>query len=169
MEVFVSAVYWSHLATPLGDLFAAASEAGLRRLMFGVSEAEFLSQLGAAPAHRVDGPLTTLIQQLEAYFGGERIQFNTKLDLSTRTPFQQQVMHHVYAIPFGQTHTYGQVAEAVGRPNAARAVGGVMAANPLPLIVPCHRVVPSTGGLGGYSSRGGLSDKRYLLRLEGAM
>jgi methylated-DNA-[protein]-cysteine S-methyltransferase len=88
------------------------------------------------------------------------------LDLRSCTPFQRQVLRIVQTIPPGQTWSYADVARAAGKPGAARAVGQVMARNPVPLFVPCHRVVASGGGLGGFSAPGGLNTKRELLELE---
>ncbi|MDI3316991.1 MAG: methylated-DNA--[protein]-cysteine S-methyltransferase [Bacillota bacterium] len=113
-----------------------------------------------------EGAGTTLAEaaaaQLQEYFSGRRQRFDLPLDLRG-TPFQLQVWQELLRLPFGETVTYAQLAARVGRPRAARAVGGAMAANPVPLLVPCHRVV-AEAGLGGYG--GGLELKRRLLRLE---
>ncbi len=106
------------------------------------------------------------IAQLEEYFAGRRREFNLPLDLSAGTPFQQAVWTALLGIPYGQTWSYRQVAEAVGRPRAARAVGQANRANPVPIIVPCHRVIGADGSLRGYG--GGLPLEIRLLRLEGA-
>lgn len=105
--------------------------------------------------------------QLTAYFAGERKSFDLIIDHTGFTPFQRQVYALVSAIPFGAVMTYGEVARALGQPSAARGVGAAMAANPLPVVIPCHRVVGSTGCLTGYSGPGGLAAKAWLLRLEG--
>jgi O-6-methylguanine DNA methyltransferase len=105
------------------------------------------------------------MEQLRRYFAGERVQFSCALDLRG-TPFQVSVWEELYRIPYGQTRTYAQIAERVGRPQAVRAVGAANGANPVAVIVPCHRVIGSNGTLTGYG--GGLPMKHALLRLEGA-
>ncbi len=107
-----------------------------------------------------------LMERLKAYFSGHRITFPDKLDLSRGTHFQREVWEKTRLIPFGETRSYSWVAEQIGKPRAARAVGQALGRNPLPIIIPCHRVVASDGKLGGYS--GGIEMKRYLLRLEAA-
>ncbi len=102
-------------------------------------------------------------EQLLEYLSGERIHFELKLDLRA-TPFQQSVYDELLAIPYGETRSYAEVAAAVGKPKAVRATGTANGANPIPLVVPCHRVIASGGGLGGYG--GGLPLKRRLLAME---
>jgi len=117
------------------------------------------SQATQSPEHFSD-----LTQRLQRYFNGEKVDFPDKLDLSAATPFQQAVWQAARRIKYGQTRSYGWLAAQAGRPGAARAVGQAMAKNPLPIIVPCHRIIGSGSGLGGFS--GGLEIKEYLLRLE---
>lgn len=105
-----------------------------------------------------------LTKRLWAYFSGQKTAFPDKLDLGDATPFQHEVGEKTRLIPYGETRSYSWVAEQIGRPGGARAVGQALARNPLPIIVPCHRVVARDGKLGGYS--GGLGMKRYLLSLE---
>ena len=105
-----------------------------------------------------------LIQRLGIYFGAHKVAFPDKLDLSGATAFQREVWEITRLIPYGETRSYTRVAEQIGKPAAVRAVGQALARNPLPVIIPCHRVVASDGKLGGYS--GGLEMKRYLLYLE---
>jgi len=100
------------------------------------------------------------------YFGGERVAFRVPLASGRGTAFQRAVWRALRRIPYGEVRTYGWVARAIGRPGAARAVGGACGANPWPIVVPCHRVVAAGGGLGGYSA--GLEWKRLLLEVEGA-
>ncbi len=106
-----------------------------------------------------------LAERLGLYFSGGKVVFNDKLDLSTTTPFRRTVWEAARLIPYGETRSYLWVARQIGRPEAARAVGQALGRNPLPVIVPCHRVVASDGTLGGFT--GGLDLKRQLLRLEG--
>lgn len=106
---------------------------------------------------------------LEAYFAGQRILFHLPLDQYGITPFQKSVYDLVATIPYGSVRTYGDVAHAIGSAGAARGVGTAMAANPLPIIVPCHRVVGASGKLTGYSGPGGIETKAWLLRQEGVL
>jgi len=105
-----------------------------------------------------------LIERLRIYFAGHKITFSDKLDLSGATPFQRQVWEITRLIPYGETRSYTWVAEQIKQPGAVRAVGQALSRNPLPIIVPCHRVLTINGKLGGYS--GGVEMKRYLLWLE---
>lgn len=124
-----------------------------------------LAMTSEKPAGRPRG--SEIIRRLEAYFKEGRADFSGySFDLDDVTPFQRSVLEAIFRIPAGETMTYGEVAAAAGKPGAARAVGNVMAMNPVPLILPCHRVVASDG-LGGFT--GGLEVKRKLLRLEGAL
>ena len=107
-------------------------------------------------------------KQLEQYFQGCLQQFDLSVDISSLTLFQQQVLRLTMEIPYGTVLTYGQLAKRVGSPKAARAVGGALAANPIPVIIPCHRVLASTGALTGFSGAGGVLMKENLLTLEGA-
>lgn len=106
-------------------------------------------------------------KQLELYFQGCLQQFDLPVDISMLTQFQQQVLALTMQIPYGTVTTYGQLAKRVGSPRAARAVGGALGANPVPVIIPCHRVVASNGALTGFSGAGGLLMKENLLSLEG--
>lgn len=105
-----------------------------------------------------------LVGRLRVYFSGHKIDFPDELDLSGATSFQREVWEKTRLIPYGETRCYSWVAEQSGKPGAARAVGQALARNPLPIIIPCHRVVASDGKLGGYTGGGGM--KRYLLSLE---
>jgi len=107
-----------------------------------------------------------LVQRLRAYFNGHTVTFPDELDLSAATPFQRQVWEKTRQIPFGETRSYSWIANEVGQPYAARAVGQALGRNPLPVIIPCHRVITSHGKLGGYT--GGLNIKKHLLNLEAA-
>jgi methylated-DNA-[protein]-cysteine S-methyltransferase len=163
-------IRWDVIASPLGSLYVAAGRQGLRRLDFGISEADFLSRLDPrARTQRDPAALAPVVAQLRAYFAGERALFELPLDLGTATPFQRSVLQTARRIPSGTVWTYGQVARAIGNPRASRAVGQALGRNPVPIVIPCHRVVTSDGGLGGYSGGGGLDSKRWLLQLEGAL
>jgi methylated-DNA-[protein]-cysteine S-methyltransferase len=159
---------WDVIDSPLGALFIAASERGLCHVDFGVGQADFLSGLDPLARTEQNAPaLAPYAEQLQAYFAGERTGFDVELDLSRLTPFQLSVLQAARCIPAGSVWTYGQVARSIGKPKASRAVGQALGRNPVPIVIPCHRVVASDGSLGGYSGGGGLDSKRWLLRLEG--
>lgn len=111
-------------------------------------------------------PLPRFRQAVVDYFEGKRTRFPIEIDVSSMPPFHQSVLAACRRIPYGQTASYADLARAVGKPNAARAVGGAMARNPLPLVVPCHRVLSADGSIGGFSSTNGVDEKAGLLRLE---
>ncbi|BAF60784.1 MAG: methylated-DNA--[protein]-cysteine S-methyltransferase [Pelotomaculum sp.] len=122
------------------------------------------SPCSLAAATALDGRVQELIDEMERYFRGEKVTFSAAVDWSGYTPFQRRVLEVTRAIPYGEVRSYGQIARQAGSPKGARAVGGVMRANRTPLVVPCHRVIASTGSLGGFG--GGLQMKKYLLTLE---
>jgi methylated-DNA-[protein]-cysteine S-methyltransferase len=163
-------VRWDVVQSPLGPLYLAVGDRGLHRLAFGVSQADFVRQLDPlARAERDPAALAVIVAQLQEYFSGARREFELELDLSRSTPFQQSVLQAAKRIPWGAVWTYGQVARAIGKPGASRAVGQALGRNPVPIVIPCHRVVAGDGGLGGYSGGGGLESKKWLLRREGAL
>jgi O-6-methylguanine DNA methyltransferase len=147
-------IRWTRIETGLGRLYLAGSERGLCRV-------DLLASGGAALAEDPAG-LAEAARQLQEYARGERREFQLELDLRG-SEFELRVWNALRAIPWGQTRTYGEIARAIGDPGAARAVGRANGCNPLPIIVPCHRVVSSTG-LGGFSA--GLEWKQRLLALE---
>lgn len=106
-------------------------------------------------------------KRIRDYFDGKRVAFDVDVDVSAQSPFRQTVLEVCRRIPYGKTASYADLARAVGRPGAARAVGSTMAHNPLPLVIPCHRVLSSDGSIGGFSSPHGIEEKKRLLRLEG--
>ncbi len=112
------------------------------------------------------GALARVRRELEEYFAGRRRAFDVRVDVGWLAPFQRLVLEELARVPYGETATYGALATRVGRPRAARAVGGALNRNPIPIVLPCHRVVGATGDLVGYA--GGLERKRALLALEGA-
>ncbi len=139
--------------SPIGALSASFSERGLRRLEFSAS----------APL-KAKGQLA---KELAAYFRGAARSFRTPLDLASGTPFQRKVWEELRRIPFGKTISYGELARRVGAPRAARAVGQAVGANPIPIVIPCHRVIRASGELGGFSA--GVEIKEWLLRHEGSL
>jgi methylated-DNA-[protein]-cysteine S-methyltransferase len=165
-----SRIQWDVMASPLGALYMALSDGGLCRVDFGVGEAAFLRKLDPlARTEQNKEALAPIARQLGEYFAGARSCFDLALDLSRLTPFQRRVLEATQRIPAGAVWTYGRLARAIGRPKASRAVGQALRRNPVPIVIPCHRVVASDGSLGGYSGGGGLASKRWLLRFEGAL
>lgn|SRR5690625_3540592 len=148
------------LETPLGVLYLAASETGLTRASWLDMGFPFATE--GTPGMQF---LTWAADELTRYFDKELTEFTVPLDLQG-TPFQVSVWNAVYAIPYGEVRSYLDIARAVGKPAASRAVGGANGRNNIPVIIPCHRVIASDGGLGGYT--GGLHYKRDLLAIEGA-
>jgi methylated-DNA-[protein]-cysteine S-methyltransferase len=108
------------------------------------------------------------MRQVREYLDGKRTKFDLPLDMTTMTDFQRQVLSAALKIPRGKWLTYGEVAKAIGRPQASRAVGQALGHNPVPIVIPCHRVLGSDGSLHGYSGGGGIQTKAWLLQLEGA-
>ncbi|MCZ7538503.1 MAG: methylated-DNA--[protein]-cysteine S-methyltransferase [Anaerolineae bacterium] len=144
--------------TPLGALEIAGSDAGIRAV-------RFLDEPPLAPVTPdLPAPMVSCIQQLAEYFAGQRRSFEVPLDLHG-TPFQRRVWELLLHIPFGETRTYLDIALALGDPKAVRAVGAANGQNPVPIIVPCHRVIGGDGALIGYG--GGLWRKEWLLAHEG--
>lgn len=147
-----------HVVTPLGTLRISGSEAGVRAIQF-LDEAP-----PALPAELLPAVLSACVQQLQEYFAGQRRSFEIPLDLRG-TPFQRRVWELLQHIPFGETRTYLDLALALGDVKAVRAVGAANGQNPVPIIVPCHRVIGQDGQLVGYG--GGLWRKEWLLAHEG--
>lgn len=152
--------------TPLGPLLLAATEVGLAGAWFheGQRDTPPADTVARWPRDATHPLLRRAAQQLERYFAGERAAFDMPLDLSAGTEFQQAVWQALCLIEPGRTVSYGEVARAIGRPAAVRAVGAAVGANPVSVIVPCHRVMGANGSLTGYS--GGLHRKVALLALE---
>jgi methylated-DNA-[protein]-cysteine S-methyltransferase len=151
--------------SPVGELLLAATDRGLCRISYRVEgQEEVLARLYGVRVLRV--PLDDVRRELDEYFEGRRREFDLPLDLRV-APFHEAVLHELARVPYGRTETYGALAAKVGRPKAARAVGTVMNRNPIPIVLPCHRILGANGSLTGYG--GGLHVKRALLELEGAM
>ncbi|ANS64496.1 methylated-DNA-protein-cysteine S-methyltransferase [Streptomyces lincolnensis] len=169
-------VVWTVLATDIGPLLLAATREGLVNVVFHATDPvrdkaldRLASRLGGEPVEAPASPLLAeAIRQLETYFAGERRAFELPLDWSLISGFNRQVLRELASgVPYGSVVGYGDLAGRVGQPGAAQAVGMAMGANPLPVVVPCHRVVESDGGIGGFG--GGLETKRKLLALEGVL
>lgn len=162
-------IRYAGMESPIGRLWVAVSERGVCRIAFEMPEADFVADLrrqyGGSP--RYDEPATAAARgQLSEYLAGQRTEFDLPLDLEGVTPFRREALAACAAIPYGETRQYAELAKEIGRRGAARAVGGAMATNPLPLVIPCHRVLRAGGALGGFG--GGLEVKRYLLDMEAA-
>jgi methylated-DNA-[protein]-cysteine S-methyltransferase len=161
-------VAYRTVATPVGELLLAATGQGLVRVAYpGEGHDAVLARLAEAVSPRIlraPGRLEQASRQLEEYFAGHRTVFELPLDLRLAKGFRRQVLAHLPEIPYGRTESYAQVAAATGSPRAVRAVGTACATNPLPVVVPCHRVVRSDGTFGGYV--GGPAAKQALLALE---
>lgn len=154
--------------SPIGPLLVAATQKGLVRVAFGLEDFDaVLTALAERVSPRVleSRPrLDAVATELDEYFSGRRREFDLPLDFAMSSGFRQEVQRYLPHISYGQTRSYKQVAESIGNPKAVRAVGTACATNPLPVVVPCHRVLRSDGGLGGYL--GGLEAKSDLLELE---
>jgi methylated-DNA-[protein]-cysteine S-methyltransferase len=168
--------------TPLGPLWVAATSRGLATVGFHDDQSAvytelkrryptaILTRLEMVPSDQ-SLPSEALYAQAAAvqlveYLKGQRQYFDFPIDWSGMTDFQERVLRLTLAIPYGETRTYGGIARQIGRPKSARAVGRAQATNPMPLVIPCHRVLGSDGGLHGYGGCGGLATKAWLLELE---
>jgi methylated-DNA-[protein]-cysteine S-methyltransferase len=164
-------IYYDRMpSTPIGPLYLAASQQGLIALSFRDSELDFVDWLKdytGAEVRRDIGQLAEAAEQVRQYLAGDRLQFVLPLDLRFLTNFQRRVLTSVANVPAGQVTTYGDLARRIQRPKGARAVGQALGSNPIPIVLPCHRVLAADGGLVGYSGRGGIKTKRFLLTLEG--
>jgi len=129
---------------------------------------EFLTKRFKRPLEKDPKRLAQVAGELEQFLRGKLKTFTIPIDWSLLRPFQQAVLKVTHAIPFGETRTYGQIALEIGRPGAARAVGRAEATNPMPLVIPCHRVIGADGKLHGYGGGEGLPTKEWLLKMEGA-
>jgi len=158
--------------SPLGELWVAVTRRGLAAIEWAGTEGEFSTYLWKRyrqPASVEAGQVAHVTRQLLEYLSGVRRGFDLSIDWSLMRPFQKQVLQITYAIPYGQTRTYGDIARELGNPKAARAVGRAQATNPMPLVIPCHRVIGTDGKLHGYGGGQGLPTKAWLLQLEGAV
>jgi methylated-DNA-[protein]-cysteine S-methyltransferase len=155
--------------TPIGTLLVAGTERGLCRIAYDAEPEREVDRLAHAFGIRVlrsARPIDPARRQLDEYFEGKRQRFDLAVDIGSLADFNRRVLRELARVPYGEVVTYGELAARAARPRAARAVGTVMNRNPLPIVLPCHRVVGSNGKLVGYA--GGLERKETLLRLEGA-
>jgi methylated-DNA-[protein]-cysteine S-methyltransferase len=156
--------------SPVGKLLVATTDRGICRISFDPepeAELEWLARSYGVRVLHAPSPLTPVRRQLDEYFERKRRAFDVAVDLSALPAFQRLVLDELQRVPYGATNTYGGLAALIGRPRAARAVGGALNRNPVPIVVPCHRIVGASGSLVGYA--GGLARKEELLTLEGAL
>ncbi len=163
-------VAYGSLDSPLGELLVAVTPRGLVRIAYpdeqGEQALEELAERVSPRVLRAPERTDSVRRELDDYFAGRRRDFDLPLDWSLVRGFATRILRATARVPFGSVATYGQVASEAGSPRAARAAGNALHVNPIPIVVPCHRIVPASGGLGGYG--GGQERKRYLLTLEGA-
>ncbi len=153
-------MYYSYVQSPVGDILLVADDEGLRQVSFPTAKRPVRPESDWV---RDDEKLADAREQFTAYFRGELKEFDLKLVLDG-TPFQQDVLRALQQIPYGETRSYADIARMIGRPKAVRAVGGANGRNPLSIVIPCHRVIGSSGKLTGFG--GGLPVKQALLDLE---
>ncbi len=172
METSDSPIYIGELnETHLGDLRIAASDFGLIAVEWADSQLHFDSFL-----QRLKRPIQSdfrktapYAREIHEYLNGKRTAFTIPIDWSLFRPFQREALQVVFRIPYGETCTYHEIAVEIGRPNASRAVGRANATNPMPIVIPCHRVIGRDGKLHGYGGGEGLKTKEWLLKMEGAV
>lgn len=157
--------------SPLGRIWTAVSAEGLVAVSLWDDQEKFVSQVqkltGTSPLFDQER-VTAVTSQIQQYLHQERREFTLPIDWSVLTPFQGVALRVVFGIEYGRTLTYRDVAQQIGKPKAVRAVGRANATNPMPLVIPCHRVLGSDGKLHGFSAPGGLETKAWLLRIEGS-
>ena len=151
--------------TPVGDLRIAVSDLGLVAVEWADSQPDFDSYLLQSNADLV----TPYANELREYLEGKRREFTFPINWSIFRPFQKEALQRVFKIPYGETRTYAEIAAEMDRPNAYRAVGRANATNPMPIVIPCHRLIGTDGKLHGYGGGEGLKTKEWLLKLEGAV
>jgi methylated-DNA-[protein]-cysteine S-methyltransferase len=169
-EQSLADISYAPVDSPFGELLLAASDRGLLRLAFPEENADdVLERLAARVSPRIvqaPAQLDPIRRELDEYFAGRRRSFELALDWTLVGPFGRRVLDAASQIPYGRVLTYTQVAAEAGSPRGSRAAGNALGANPIPIVVPCHRVLRGSGALGGYA--GGLDRKQFLLELEGA-
>jgi methylated-DNA-[protein]-cysteine S-methyltransferase len=166
-QIFIGSVS----PTPLSVVWAAVSRKGLWALDYRVSRQEFIKLVrrrGPVEILEEKSQVIHVLNEILEFLEGDRNQFATPIDWTGMTEFQKKVRQAVMGIPYGQTATYAAIAARIGRPGAARAVGRANATNPIPFVIPCHRVVGADGNLRGYGGAGGIETKKWLLKLERA-
>ena len=164
-------VAYATYESPVGSLLVAATPRGLLKVSFPLEPADrVLGRIAAEVSPRIlEAParLDAVRRELDEYFAGRRREFDLELDWRLTRGFRRRVLRATARVPYGSTASYAEMASRAGNPRAFRAAGSALGSNPIPIVVPCHRVLRSGGALGGYG--GGLATKDYLLRLEGAL
>jgi len=156
-----------HLKTDIGAICITASIRGVLKVDLTGKAYNPKAVIREESSSQALQNATMALEQILEYLNGKRLFFNLPIDWSFVTPFQRQVLEITQFIPFGESLTYGQIAVRLGKPNASRAVGGALGRNPMPIIIPCHRVVGANGNLTGFSAAEGILTKQWLLELEG--
>jgi len=151
--------------TPVGDLRIAVSDQGLVAVEWANAQPDFDSYLLQSDAEAV----APYAKELREYLEGKRREFTFQINWSIFRPFQKEALQRVLKIPYGETRTYSEIAAEMNRPLAYRAVGRANATNPMPIVIPCHRLIGTDGKLHGYGGGEGLKTKEWLLKLEGAV
>ena len=158
-------------STPLGEVWAAISEHGLVTVEYGVTRKVFEANVRKQTKRDVEyapKQVETILKQIKEYLDGKRRNFDVVVDWSIlSSDFQRAALKKVFAIPSGESRTYAEIAAQIGHPDAPRAVGRANATNPMPLVIPCHRVIGTDGKLHGYGGKGGIKTKAWLLKMEG--
>lgn len=157
--------------TPLGDFRLAVSDFGLVAIEWADSQPALDSYLARLkrPIQSNQKKIAPYAKELREYLTGQRTAFTIPIDWTLFTPFQREALQAVFRIPYGETRTYIEIAREIDRPHAYRAVGSANAMNPMPIVVPCHRVIGTDGKLHGYGGGEGLKTKEWLLKMEGAV
>lgn len=166
MKSFAFPIHFGELNdTPVGDLRLAVSDQGLIAVEWAHTQLDFDSYL-LPFEHELVAPYA---EQLREYFEGERREFSFPIHWDIFRPFQKEALQAVFKIPYGETRTYSDIALEIHRPRAYRAVGRSNATNPMPIVIPCHRLIGTDGKLHGYGGGEGLKTKEWLLKMEGAV
>jgi O-6-methylguanine DNA methyltransferase len=164
-------IYFGDLHHPfIGKIYVAVRDGKLLAVAFGEAETDFISAIEkkfSSPLYPSAEETATVRDQVRQYLQGKRTAFSLEVDLSPLTDFQRQVLIATQGIPRGEIATYAEIARKIGKPKAVRAVGQALGRNPVPIVIPCHRVIAADGSLGGYSGGGGVETKARLLQLEG--
>ncbi|MCJ7507167.1 MAG: methylated-DNA--[protein]-cysteine S-methyltransferase [candidate division Zixibacteria bacterium] len=157
-------IYYTSFNTPIGKIFISKTSKGINLITWQKSEWDGYYQKNKEQLKKDDNKLKSLKDKMKKYFSGEKVIFKEKLDLLTGTMLEKRIWKDMQKIPYGQTRSYKWLASKAGNRKLARAVGGACSRNPIPIIIPCHRVIKSDGGLGGFA--GGLDKKKKLLKIE---
>jgi len=172
-EVSLPTIYYDCIPDSLiGRIWTAASDTGLTTIEFDLSEERFLENIHSRGRTKLIKDSRNIIyyqNQINDYLMGNIRNFTLPLDLNQQTPFQRKVLMAIREIPYGQVSTYAEIAKRIKQPTAYRAVGQALRRNPMPIVIPCHRVIHSDGSLGGYGGTLGSERKITLLKLEGTI